>query len=318
MVIFTMTVPFPTSPFPERLTLELTSRCNLGCLFCPRHQTDMTPGDMSETLFQRIVDEAAGQCRADAPPVALALFFRGESLLHPRLGAMIRYAKERGLGPLQLASNGFLLTPALGAELLAAGLDFISFSLDTNDDEIYAQTRLGSDLSLARANVQAFIQQAWAFEKAAGHRPEIQVSSVEVPDYQAGQAAFIDFWRGWADKVRIYVEHSADGHFGSLNQALTGQAMERKPCRKVHTDLVVYWDGRAALCNHDWQNDFALGDLTRQTVAEVWRSPAYTRIRMAHESGLFPTGLVCGGCDHWRMYYSQAGFLGRCYDKYAD
>lgn len=297
--------PFEDLSFPQRLTLELTNRCNLGCCFCPRHQADMDLGDMDMALFRRLIDEAAKH-----RPVSLVVFFRGESLLHPQLGAMIRQAKNLGLGPVQLASNGLLLTRELAGELLASGLDFISFSLDTNDESLYQKARVRGDLALARANILHFIELARRMENP----PEIQISGVDHPDYQPGQADFIDFWRKRADKVRIYEEHSADGRFGSLESA-ANDGLERKPCLKVFREMVVYWNGRAALCNHDWNNQSPLGDLTRQTIAEVWNSPAYQAVRAFHESGRFPDGLVCGDCDHWRMYYTEDGFLGKIYDR---
>jgi Predicted Fe-S oxidoreductases len=298
------------TPFPSRLTIEATSRCNLGCLFCPRHLVKMALGDMDWGLYCKIIDEAAQHL-----PVTLVLFFRGESLIHPRLAEMIKYAKERGLGPIQLASNGFLLTPERGRELIEAGLDFISFSLDTNDETVYGQTRLKSDLAIARNNVVNFVKLASEMEKAGHKRPEIQVSSVDVADYRAGQADFIDFWRQYADRVRIYVEHSADGNLGSISPSLADHTLERKACQKVFSDMVIYWDGTVALCNHDWATGANLCNVSENSIADVWDSPPYNEIRRAHQEGRIPEALACAKCDHWRMYYSSEGFLGQVYEK---
>ena len=88
--------------FPLRVTLELTNLCNYHCAMCPsRHQPDSVKGFMEPALFHRLVDEIAEHL-----PVTLVPFFRGETLLHPKAVELIAHAKSRGLGPVQLATNG--------------------------------------------------------------------------------------------------------------------------------------------------------------------------------------------------------------------
>ncbi|UQZ91314.1 molybdenum cofactor biosynthesis protein (plasmid) [Deltaproteobacteria bacterium Smac51] len=292
-------------PFPARLTVELTNRCNLSCLFCPRQSVHMEPGDMPLELFRKIALEAAAH-----RPVALALFFRGESLLHPQLEEMIRLAKSLGLGPLQLASNGLMLERDRADGLAESGLDFISFSLDTLDAGLYRRSRRGGELKDAAENIAAFIEIVKDRRLRGLGAPEVQISAVETEEHRPGMEGFVNFWREKADIVRVYVEHSADGHSGSLKGARKGQ---RRPCRKLLTDLVIYHDGTAALCNHDWDNKQGLGSVKDSTIAEIWNSPAYNALRRADEAGRPPESSACFHCDHWRMYYNEDGFLGRIY-----
>ena len=48
---------FELRDFPERITVELTNRCNLECTFCPRHLVEMKLGNMEMSLFKKIVDQ---------------------------------------------------------------------------------------------------------------------------------------------------------------------------------------------------------------------------------------------------------------------
>ena len=50
---------------------------------------------------------------------------------------IVKYAKERGIGPIQMASNGLLLDERAQDGLIEAGGDYLSFSLDTVDPEAY-------------------------------------------------------------------------------------------------------------------------------------------------------------------------------------
>lgn len=301
---------FELMKFPDRITIELTNRCNLGCTFCPRHLVDVNLGNMEWSLFKKIVDEAAENL-----PVTLVLFFRGESLIHPELIKMIQYAKLHGLGPIQLSSNGFLLTKELGKKLIEAGLDFISFSLDTIDSEVYKRTRVHSELKIAMNNVMDFVDLCEMKKSQGNQVPEIQVSSVDVEDYRQSQHEFIEFWQQRVDRVRIYMEHSTDGNLGSIEKELPVDKDKRKPCRKVYNDIVIYWDGTVALCNHDWNNVSNIGNVKRQSIKEIWHSGGYQSVRVMHESGRFDEEIACAHCDHWQMYYLPEGFIGQVYEK---
>ncbi len=267
----------------------------------------MKLGNMSWELFQKIVDEAEKHI-----PIAMTLFFRGESLLHPEFFRMVRYAKEKGIGPLQLASNGFLLNEATGSEIIASGLDFISFSLDTLNPEIYKKTRVHSDLSVAMGNVVRFAQKCQQLKREGMNVPEIQISSVDVPDYREEQEEFISFWRQYADRVRIYEEHSSDGKLGRI-QRFQDDRMPRKPCQKLYNDIIVYWDGRVGICNHDWDRTEYIGNVTNSSLRDIWLSEKYQELRNRHENRKFPEGDICRFCDHWRIDYLPSKMIGKLY-----
>lgn len=291
--------------FPERLTLELTNACNYRCAMCPsRWQPGQVRTLMEPALFRRIIDEAAEHL-----PVALVPFFRGESLLHPDLVPLLIHAKANGVGPIQLTTNGMLMTEDLARALLDMGLDFISFSLDTVRPEEYAQIRVGGDFARVMANVHRFLE----LRDLGGYTTEVQVSATRTGLNQESIAAFIAYWHEKADRTRIYYEHSKDGKTGSLDCPEVPRVMERRPCLKLATDMVVYADGKVAACNHDWFRDPALGDLTQQSVAEVWQGPAYAALRAQHDHPAGPTDATCAGCDHWKMYYLAKNFIGELY-----
>lgn len=291
--------------FPQRLTLELTNACNYRCAMCPsRLQPGRTRGMMEPALFRRIIDQAAERL-----PVALVPFFRGESLLHPELVGLLAYAKARGLGPIQLVTNGLLLEEPLALALLDLGLDFISFSLDTVRPEEYDRIRPGGDFARVMANVERFI----ALRDRGGRATEVQVSATRTSHNAASIDDFVAYWRDRADRTRVYYEHSADGRPGSLDCPEVPRDMVRRPCRKPYTDMVVYHDGKVAACNHDWFRPEPLGDLARQSVAEVWRGPAYADLRAQHEDPETMTDATCLGCDHWKMYHLDKPFIGELY-----
>ncbi len=301
---------FETLEFPERLTLELTNDCNLSCVMCPRREMEKGTGYMDIELFRKIIAEASGQL-----PVTLVPFFRGESLLHPDFLTMLKEAKQAGLGPVQLTTNAMLLDEGLSLGILEAGLDFISFSLDVLGKGNYERMRRGGDYELVTSNIDGFLGLRKKLRLA---RPTVQVSSVETEENSAMLDDFVDYWSEKVERVRIYPEHSKDGSFGSLGERFELPEFERRlPCRKVFTDMVVYFNGEVAVCNHDWARSEFIGNARDATIREIWHSEKYEEIRENHRLGMLDADPTCSGCDHWKMYYVDEGRIGALYEEDA-
>ena len=76
------------SPFPERLQIQTTSRCTRGCSYCPKPRQALPDREMTEALFDRLVDECARYA-----PSSLELYLHAEPLEDPRLEALATRAK---------------------------------------------------------------------------------------------------------------------------------------------------------------------------------------------------------------------------------
>lgn len=302
-------IMFKKMEFPNRITVELTNRCNVSCTFCPRQTTNMEIGDMDFELYKRIIDEAAKHL-----PVKLVVFFRGESLLYDKLEEAILYAKNKGLGPIQLSSNALILNEEVADMLIRSKVDFISFSLDTLNAEIYKESRLQGDLAKSIHNVVAFSEKCKKRRKENKFSPQLQVSTIEIPVYMEGQQEFISFWKKHVDIVRVYYEHDDKGHFvdEKVRKMLLDDS-ERKPCRKVFTDFLIYWNGKVALCNYDWAEKSFKQDLNEYSISEIWNSEEFENIREMHKTGIFETGMQCADCHHWKIDYVEGGFLGKMF-----
>ena len=133
----------------NKIYVEPTSRCNLSCITCIRHAWDETFGDMTWSTWQALL---AGL--SDFPEIQTVAFAGlGEPLLHERLPDMIQTAHDRGLRT-EMTTNALLLTPALAARLIAAGLDQLVVSIDGTSDESHGIVRPGASLKKIRANIE--------------------------------------------------------------------------------------------------------------------------------------------------------------------
>ena len=301
-------LPHEAGEFPRRVTIELTNTCNYNCIFCPRKLMKKHQGFLGFGLAKKLIDEISRHL-----PVTVVPFFRGEPLLHPRCFDILKMLKDSGAGPIQLTTNGSLLDKTAAEKILDIGVDFISFSLDTTDPELYERTRRSACFQKVLDNVLAFIELK---ESKGAAFPEIQVSTIETPLHKPGINDFVKFWQPKVDRVRVYVEHSRDGNPGSISQELP-QFEKRLPCKKVFTDLVIYWDGQVALCNHDWtrQEPHLIANVNDNSIREIWNSARYEEIRNCHREGNFTQEPLCEHCDHWKMFYLPDDCLGKVYTK---
>src|SRR5947209_3125807 len=139
---------------PAKIYLETISACNARCVMCPhpdvrRGSLQLLPTD----VFERCVDEIAGM-----PSVTeVHPFNNNEPLTDKRLPSLIRYMREKLPNVyIRLFSNGSLLTEELSRELIASGLNAITFSIHASNEETYERIMRLSNLQRTCERIEYF------------------------------------------------------------------------------------------------------------------------------------------------------------------
>jgi MoaA/NifB/PqqE/SkfB family radical SAM enzyme len=248
--------------FPERVVLELTSRCNLACDMCPRHHVTINDGDMSRNLWERLVNEIAG---AEQDTIILP-FWRGESLLHKQFVELIEFALEKDI-KIHISTNGQILKDEHVAVLL--GSQFVTFSIHTD---------LGYKNALKLLSMRKTKLPAVQISAVRGeHTENILRSIAKKPDLEG------------FDSVRIYEEHTKKGVFG---KSVPSRDIPRQHCPKLKDTLVIAYEGAISRCNHIWITEDNLS-ITNHSIKEVWNSD---QLRLICEA--YPDDR-CEPCDQW-------------------
>jgi hypothetical protein len=289
----------PSVPFLDQI--ELTNRCPMRCGFCPRG----VPGKMSRptgfmelALFRRLLAEFPDGQAAYRP---LELHHLGESLLHPQVTEFVAAATERGL-PTEMSVNPSLLTPELGRRLLDAGLRRLVVSLDGLDDPTLVRIRgPAARYSRAEPNLQALLDEVAARGSAA---PQVVIQMIDLHANRDQREAFLLRWGTTGLKtVTAYVK-ALDGPDPETGQT-RGEPL-RYLCSYPFRSVVVLWDGRVVPCCRDDDGRLILGDLNRQTLAEIWRGPVARELRRRHRRSDLPPGHLCSGCAWSRQAFAAA------------
>lgn len=128
-------------PYPRVLNLELTTRCNLQCIMCPKtlgKKEDFQDGDMDDTVFRMVENEVLPHVRQ------VVLSFVGEPLLRKNyLYRLMDICYERRIA-VSLVTNGLLLDRETAEFLVDKKLLELNVSIDAPYPDMYKQIRGGN------------------------------------------------------------------------------------------------------------------------------------------------------------------------------
>ncbi len=273
--------------FPDHVYVELTNMCNARCTICATPAMKRPRTIMSRDLFRKIVTEC-GQNRARK----LLPFLHGESLLVP--GVLDYFREARQLAPethINLTTNGSRLTPEITEAILSENLiDSLIVSIDGGDKETYEGIRIGLNYDEVRHNVLHFVRKRNSLDRT---QPKVSIAMVTVPENRHTRRKLEEEWQE-TDEVRFSVYFNWAGKLDNNGRP------ENKVnfCERLYHYITILADGRVAMCCFDSEAEYAVGDVTKQSIREAWHSPLFNEKRRWLFERKFESLPICGGCDY--------------------
>lgn len=128
--------------------IELTSRCQLKCVMCPRtvFSKEWENGDVPLSVYEKI-------SKYFHLVKNVHLQGWGEPLLHPNLFDMVQMAKAKGCKA-SLTTNGALLTHNISGKLIKKGLDTLAISIAGASKKTHESIRCGSHFEQVIDNIK--------------------------------------------------------------------------------------------------------------------------------------------------------------------
>lgn len=270
--------------YPLLLDIELSTACNLRCPMCytitDAFKKRVHSEFMDMQLFQKILGEISGH----VPAVRLSL--RGESTLHPHFIECIRLCKQYGIGEVSFLTNGSNLTESFIKELITAGTDWITVSID-GLDETYEGIRKPLKFQETLEKIKLFHQ----LKKQLGSdRPVIKIQSIW-PAIRGHAEDFYNTFAPYAEWVAFnplidYLENDQDICY-----------IDNFSCPQFYQRLIITTDGVALACSNDENGRAPVGDANQQQIYEIWHGESLDAMRQAQ---MKPKGFlqyeVCKHC----------------------
>jgi len=278
---------------PYRLWVEPTALCNLKCVYCPNKDLarQQKPGFMSFTLFKKVIDEACNWVHD------INVHHRGESLLHPRFLDMVNYAGEKGVFT-KLHTNATRMDEQMTRAILASRLDLISFSFDGFDKQTYERHRSPGKFEPTLGNILRFLR----VKKERGQKRPITIFEVlDFPDSKGAfgsekKQAFERKFEGLPlDRFIVKKAHNWAGNIDINAGVYTSGGFV--PCTFLWHSLVIMWDGKVGPCPHDFMGEITLGDVSKQSLEEIFNVPTIRRLRQQMIKRELEKRLPCNKCD---------------------
>ena len=319
---------------PRELMVEVTTSCNYQCIYCFRNKIidEKLTHMMSVETFRKIIYNAV-----EAGVEKISFSGWGEPLVNPRILDFIRMAKEKGLKIL-LNTNGYYLSKylddlyRLGIDELVVSMDsdeddvyrllrrggdlgrVVDALLRLKEYRIRDARRkpdLWINFTLTKYNYRNIIPMVKLAEKLGAR---MLVVSNMIPLNEE-----LEKITCYANSECVETVENLKTRLATLS--LTYNVVISLPDVRLRTErrcpfaaekaLFIRWDGKIAPCiyyAHHWKNYFMgiereiypviLGDIHRDKLTDVWRSPDYLRLKFMTEFSHMPSCLDCPVKDY--------------------
>lgn len=239
---------------PWCLKLEFAQSCNLSCKMCPIN----TLGNKAVYATPEFARRVGEQMFALTPEARVEIAGRGEPTLCPDLLEVLRELRRTmPKAHLCLFTNGIRLLkePTLAADMFAAGLDILSIDCYHNTWDRHEKL-----MRAAGHTVHSFA------DVSAYHKhPRKQYPFVILVSDIANQDIAVRPMHNWAGAVpeKWYEDHGY----------ATKQLPLAKMCAHPFREVTINCDGAYNFCCVDWRQQVTLGNIFKETIAEMWHSP---------------------------------------------
>jgi organic radical activating enzyme len=276
--------------YPSYLEVELTSRCNLACRFCPQTKLTRPKGDLDYGELERLLDRVGDF-------VTLLNFSGfGEPTLHARLFDCVRLAKSRGIPRVEIETNGTAIDEAFLDEVFASGLDILAVNLDAvetiRSDEA-GKRPFGSVFELVRRIIE---------RRGEAVRPflVLQRINMAVPEQDAKVTRDFALWYDVAD---AFVLRPYNGYRGALpdRRVINFAPLDRAACKKLLASALVLSSGETVMCEQCFDGSGAVanepGERESGISAASGEAPFLRRLLVEQDHGR--VGGFCAPCAQW-------------------
>ena len=226
-----------------RIQVELTTRCNHNCSYCPRYIIPKTRplGDITPMLCDLLISRVSEVAEDSKIMVCVSGF--GEPTLYPNLVGFLRKIKSTSNAITRLNTNASFLHK-VGSDIISSNcLDRLTVGLNLPTEELYEKHTGSTDFTTACRNIVEFLK-----EKGT-QSPPTEIYIIKTPETSPYLEESMEHWKkhlNQNDKVSTS---------GLLNWGgLVGepQTPRTTPCRfqqdLAGKRLTIDKDGYAGVC----------------------------------------------------------------------
>lgn len=280
---------------PLRVNIDPCDVCNFKCDFCFQcKDTGFKGSIMTVEMFERVVEQLK---EFDEPINVVHLYALGEPFINKNMPLFIRRLKEEHVAKeVKTTTNGSLLSRQVIDEIIDAGLDEISISLNGLKDEDFKRIA-GADIKFD----DMLENLKYLYEKKQNCHIHIKI----IGDYFSPeeQQYFIDKIGDYADTINI---DGLTNHWSGLDIGEGGKqyTVSEKTdswtiCALCFYELTIHSNGTVSPCSVDWQiQRETLGSVRDTSLKQIWDSQKRKDMLVSFLKGTQNPYQACRDCEY--------------------
>jgi MoaA/NifB/PqqE/SkfB family radical SAM enzyme len=230
--------------------VELSARCNLSCIMCPRKKLKRQLKIMSLGSIKVLIDWLPNNAQA-------MLCGLGEPLLNNHIFFLIASLKKRGI-VVGITTNGLLLTENNIDTLINIGVDLIQVSLNGSTEEIYNTIMRNGSFETVNKNLRYLAKNKTA---SLTVKLTVTVQDQNKNDIKNIQVMAAEFGLG----VFLRKQHSRAGAISSGSP----QVVHSSGCGIFPKVTFIAANGDVLSCCQDLAGEFVLGNINCNKFASI-------------------------------------------------
>ena len=309
---------------PSTIQIETTNICNLSCPLCLNSEIENNEKKhLKFDEFKFIVDKFDNN-------LSLFLTKFGEPFLNPNIFKIIRYAKYKGHRT-TLSSN-LLLKKKLLDEIVKSGLDSIVLSIDGISSESYSKYRIKSNFKSVYENMLIlneikrknnlstpiirwqFLVNKYNVNEVEKAKEIAKVNGLDIYFDNIGLAD--DMPDSFCGDLKSLKEEWIPKNSKFIRDYYNGKSkynVKAGACQFLWESMSINVNMKVTPCCYTYMEESYFGDLTKNSVMEIWNNEHYRAARMLFHKKKQNYGkkVICMKCNnfaknHGKIFYYKS------------
>lgn len=304
--------------YPACADIEITNRCLLCCIHCPRsycdvNKTDMKLGLLSIEKFLEIIAKLS-------PVRRIALQGLGEPLLHPDIFRMIEFAHKKNFF-VSFSTSAYFYNAEIEAGLRRWPPDLLTFSVDSMEKTSFEAIRVNGNFEKFASNLEGMITAVGRsgknidisfhccvmkvnspyLTKVIEFADKLKVKSVSFSELNLSYLGSVrnklvltkEDYTNLERAMRLADEKGIDSGFNRVSGIkVPGKVL----CWYLWQEPYITWEGYVnTCCGRPFSSVYNIGNIFEvNSFREIWNSPKMQALREAIRAENIPS--VCCVC----------------------
>lgn len=275
------------STFPKIIEIQFHNKCNSNCLICPYKDMEYESTYMNDNIFQKFLTQIPNNNLIRIIP-----YLNNEPFMDKTYIEKLKAIRNKCPNTqIEISTNASLLNEKKIQELKSLSITELRLSVFGYSDSTYTKMMPGLNKTIVFNNLD-IISKAFINSKTLVSIVMIDDGSIDEKEFEKmkflSQKLNFNFERwGFLDRCKNVTyktnEFYSDIIFG---------CEQNRPLERMH----ILANGDVIFCCQDWKHSIVLGNISNNTIEEIWNSEKYNNLRNALYNRNCQTPELCKNC----------------------